>query len=260
VARILVVHLELSEAARLAERLRREGFEAQAFSPRPAAALHALRENPPDAVLIDLTRMPSYGRYVGSELRGYKGTRGIPLVFLNGEAEKTEIVRRLLPDAVFTNWTGVAAAIAKAIRRTGAAPASPNYGSIPAARKLGIVGASVVALLHAPEGFQLPLPEGARIQTRPPGATVLLAFARSVAALGREMPALERHIEEGVRVWVLWPKKASGQAGDLSATHIVEMCKSVGLSAYKTCAVDDVWSAVAVSRSRRRARMAPTRV
>jgi CheY-like chemotaxis protein len=133
VLRILVVHVDFSEAARLAERLRREGLEAQPFSPRPVTAIRALRENPPDAVLIDLTRMPSYGRYVGGELREYQGTRAIPLVFLQGEPEKTEVVRRLLPDAAFTTFTGAGAAVRRAIRHTPAEPSAPQHASVPAA-------------------------------------------------------------------------------------------------------------------------------
>jgi hypothetical protein len=112
----------------------------------------------------------------------------------------------------------------------------------------------VVALLHAPEGFELSLPPGARTQQRAAGATVILCFAPTVAALGREMPALKRYIEDGARGWVLWRKKSSRQSTDVSAVRIVEMCKNLELSAYKTCAVDDVWSAVAVARSRRNTR------
>ena len=49
----------------------------------------------------------------------------------------------------------------------------------------------MVALLHAPEGFEAklaPLPEGARVERRMGNADVILAFVKSVAALGRELP------------------------------------------------------------------------
>jgi hypothetical protein len=47
VRRILVVHFDPLEAVRLAERVRREGFETQPFSERVVAGFRSIRANPP---------------------------------------------------------------------------------------------------------------------------------------------------------------------------------------------------------------------
>jgi CheY-like chemotaxis protein len=251
VRRILVVHFDPLEAVRLAERVRREGFETQPFSERVVAGFRSIRANPPEAILIDLARMPSYGRYIGALLRENQATRTIPLVFLKGEPEKTRMVKTLLPGAVFTSLSRLQASVERAILRKPVSPARPQYAAVPAVKKLGIKTDSKVTLRHAPDGFTLELPEGARFTPRGSEATVVLIFARSIAALGREMPLVKRSTEAGKRLWLLWPKKASGQSGDLSLIPIIEMCKAVGLAAYKTCAVDDVWSGLAVGKARR---------
>ena len=39
---------------------------------------------------------------------------------------------------------------------------------------------------------------------------MVLIFFRNSAALSRELPDLAAMMRKGRRVWVLWPKKASG--------------------------------------------------
>jgi len=46
-------------------------------------------------------------------------------------------------------------------------------------------------------------------------ADVILAFVKSVAALGRELPALAREMQAGRTLWLIWPKKSSALAGNL---------------------------------------------
>ena len=60
-----------------------------------------IRLTQPDVVVIDLDKRPSHGREVGVVLRTTKSTRGIPLVFLGGAADKVAMVRASIPDAVF---------------------------------------------------------------------------------------------------------------------------------------------------------------
>ncbi len=116
-ARILVIHWNAAEAAARAERLRGEGFETSCFTDqRDGAGFRALRENPPDAVVIDLARLPSHGQAVGIALRAQKATRMVPLVFIEADPEKTARVRGLLPDAVFTTWPRIGAALRRALR------------------------------------------------------------------------------------------------------------------------------------------------
>ena len=57
-------------------------------------------------------------------------------------------------------------------------------------------------------------------------------------------------LNEGRKVWVLWPKRAAGTASDLSMPAIREMALGVGLVDYKVCAVDEKWSGMALGKRR----------
>lgn len=252
--RVLIIHWNPGEAAERAERLLRLGFETSWFANQAdGAGFRALRESPPDAVVIDLTRVPSHGQAVGIALRQQKATRMVPLAFIEGDPEKTARVRGLLPDAVFTTWPRIGAALRRALKEPLARPVVPDtfagYSGTPLPKKLRIRESSTVALLHAPDGFEKKL-EGARIQKRTGGADVILTFVKSVAALGRELPALARELREGQTLWLIWPKKASGIASDLGEPKVREMGLAAGLVDYKVCAVDETWSGLAFATRR----------
>ncbi|HMD71019.1 MAG TPA: hypothetical protein VKF41_06720 [Bryobacteraceae bacterium] len=261
-ARVLLIHWNAAEAEARAERLRGEGFETSCFSnQRDGGGFRALRDNPPDAVVIDLARVPSHGQAVGIALREQKATRMVPLVFIEADPEKTARVRGLLPDAVFTTWPRIGAALRRALRGAAgpkdAKPVVPGtfagYSGTPLPKKLRIREGSVVALVHAPEGFEAklaPLPEGARIERRMGNADVTLAFVKSIAALGRELPALAREMQAGRTLWLIWPKKTSALAGDLGEPKVREMGLEIGLVDYKVCAVDETWSGLAFALRR----------
>ena len=248
--RAVVIHYEPAEAALLAQRLRRDGLNAEPYPCVGSKGFRELRENPPDAIVIDLMRLPSYGRTMGALLRETKGTRAIPLVFLEGDPEKTSLVRRALPDAVFARMGGLAAAVRRAVRIAPSDPVVPDSSAVPPARKLRIGEGAAVSLIGAPEGFERLLP-GAQIR-RSRDADIVLLFVKSAPALGRDLPRLAERLPRAL--WVLWPKRKSGASGDLALPAIHEACAPLGLVAYKTCSVDDTWSAAAVARRRGRAR------
>jgi CheY-like chemotaxis protein len=258
--RVLVIHWNAAEAAERGDRLRPEGFEVETFSGPGGDAFRALADNPPDAILIDLTRLPSHGRAVGIAFRQRKATRSAPLVFIEGDAEKTARTRALLPDAVFTTWPKAAVALRRALRQRPAQPVVPDtfasYSGTPLPKKLRIRENSAVALLRAPQGFAAklaPLPEGVRFVRKAGEAEVILAFTTSVAALGRTLPALAAEMREGRALWIVWPKKTSALAGDLGERLVREMGLAAGLVDYKVCAVDETWSGLAFAvRSERR--------
>lgn len=85
--------------------------------------LRALRANPPDAYVIDLSRLPSHGREVAMALRTYTDTRHVPIVFVDGE--KVAKVKTILPDATFTTWGRLKTALPRALRRPQSAPIVP---------------------------------------------------------------------------------------------------------------------------------------
>ncbi len=248
--RALVIHFDLDEARVLAGRVRRDGFDADVYPVRGMSGIGRIRESPPDVVVIDLMRMPSYGRAFGVLLREQKSTRRIPLVFIQGDPEKTRLVRMLLPDAVFTTISRLRESLEKALKKPPAEPVIPDPGRLPAAGKLRIREGSTVCLLHAPANFRTrldPLPARVRFQTAPEDADITLLFVKSAAQLGKELSALTGSLERGRVLWVVWPKRASGVSTDVTMPRIIEYCTSLGLSPNKLCAVDQIWSAIGIA-------------
>jgi len=100
-----------------------------------------------------------------------------------------------------------------------------------------------VRLVDAPEGIETLLPN---VKVTADADTVLL-FVKSAASLFRQLDRFAK----SRRLWVAWPKKASRLASDLSFPRIQDACGSLGLVAYKTCSVDQTWSAAAIAPRRR---------
>jgi len=242
-------------AAERAARLSSEGLDASAYPALGPRAFREIRANPPDAILIDLTELPSYGRAMAVLLREQKSTRNIPLVFLKGDPEKAARVREVLPDAVFATWPKVAPVILRAIARAPAKAAAPNVAGIPLVKKLRIAEDSAVAILEAPGNIREilgPLPEGVRIQKRLGEADLALFFVKSGAALGRALPRLSAQMTPGKTLWICWPKRTSSIPCDLSLTSIREMVRPYDMIDSKICAVDATWSGTAITRRRHR--------
>ena len=218
--RVVVVHYDLDEAAALADRLRRDGLDAEPYRFLGAKGFRQLRADPPEAVIIDLMRMPSYGRAMGAMLRETKSTRAIPLVFLEGDPGKTALVRQTLPDAVFAPLARLAKATRRAARTAPADPAVPDSRGVPIATKLRIGDGDAVSLIGAPLDSAA-RPSGASIR-RSPDAGIVLLFVKSAAALSRELPKLAARPPRAL--WILWPKRASKVASDLSLPRIHDAC------------------------------------
>lgn len=246
--RVVVVHYEAAEAAALAARLRREGFDAEPYPHLGPKGFRELRASPPGAVLIDLMRMPSYGRAMGAMLREQKGTRQIPIVFLEGDPAKTALVKELLPDAGFATLPRLAAVLRRVAARPPASPVVPNSRAVPVATKLRIRKGASVGVVGGPEDFTV---KGVELERGRRDADVVLVFAKTVATLGREMRTFA-DLPRGRALWVVWPKRTSRAAAEVSMARIHEICAPLGLVAYKTCAVDETWSAAAVAKRRPR--------
>jgi hypothetical protein len=261
VARVLLVHWKAEEAEPHVADLRKAGHEVRVLSQQGEPGMRTLADDPPDAAVIDLGRLPSQGGAVGIALRQRKGTREVPLLFIEGDPERTARVRALLPDASYTTWGGLVRALGEAAKdRPPRKPVVPGtmagYSGTRLPKKLGIRPGSAVALLGAPEGFAEqtlgPLPEGASVRTdaRSPYRVGLL-FARSQAELARRFPAAAKALGEPGALWILWPKKASGVASDLDEKTVRAFGLARGLVDYKIAAVDATWSGLCFARRRR---------
>lgn len=247
------LHLILSpadEREKRAARLRQAGYEVR-LEPEPGPELlKALSLRPPDAVVIDLSRAPSLGRDIALALRAKKATRRIPLVLVGGEKGKVEQVKELLPDAHFTEWSGIRSALKHAIAHPTASPVVPGsvmagYSGTPLAKKLGIKPGMTLALVHAPAGFARTLgelPKGAKLGRGEQGRCGLaLWFMKSAQELVRDMPRIAT-IGGRCPVWIVWPKKRPGRMTGVGENQIRAAGLRAGLVDYKVCSIDDDWS------------------
>jgi CheY-like chemotaxis protein len=260
-SRIVVLHPKPDDVAAGVATLRRAGHDVGVLWPDGMPGLARLRKDPPNAIVIDLTRQPSQGRALATALRQLKPTRGVPLVFIEGDPEKTARVKAALPDAVYTSWRGIRGAVRRALRRPPEEPVVPGtmdgYSGTPLPRKLGIRNGSRVALLGAPPRFERtlgPLPEGAALRRDArKAANVILLFVKSRADLGKRFAGAARAMGEPGALWVVWPKKASGLATDLGANEVRDFGLTSGLVDYKIAAIDATWSGLCFARRKRKA-------
>jgi hypothetical protein len=118
-----------------------------------------------------------------------------------------------------------------------------GYSGTPLPRKLGIKPGYRVALLGAPDGFELQMPEDVSVRRRAGGRVdVILTFHTSRAELERRLPALRAMMEPAAGLWIAWPKRASKVATDITEDVLREIALPTGLVDNKVCAVDETWS------------------
>ena len=256
--RVVLIDWSPTWAARHAQWLRGAGYEVEAHAPRSGSELKPLQDRPPHAFVIDLGRLPSQGCAVAVFLRGRRATRGVPIVFADGEPEKVARVRGLLADATYTEWQGIRRALKRALAAPPPRPLVPStmagYSGTPLPKKLGFRPGSRVALLGAPPGFEGrlgALPEGVSLQRRAsPRPRVIVLFAQSRGDLARRFPAAARALSEGGALWIAWRKRASGAKTDLGERAVRAFGLQAGFVDYKICAIDETWSGLCFARRR----------
>ncbi|MEJ2582919.1 MAG: hypothetical protein P8127_15000 [Acidobacteriota bacterium] len=245
-------------AAELEATLEAAGFTVDAGA-LDGPGLRALGQSTPDAVVIDLGRLPSQGRDVGISLRSAKGSRGTPLVFVDGAQDKVARTREILPDAVYASADDLASAVRQAIAEPPADPVVPGsnfagYAGTPLPKKLGVRQNSRLALVGAPADFmatlgKLPAGVGVNSQTDP-DAEVTLWFLTSRTELEEGIDRMAE-IAGGGRLWVCWPKKSSGISSDVTQPTVRAIGLAAGLVDFKICAIDATWSGLCFTRRKK---------
>jgi hypothetical protein len=252
-AAITVICWNAAEGRARAATLRQAGFKVllQSESRQGPAILRKLREEPPDALVIGLDRLPMQGRDVGVVIRTGKPTRQIPIVFAGGDPVKVERVRQMLPDAAYTPWTGVAAAIERAIAEPKLNPVVPRsnlagYSGTPLLKKLGIKPSCCVALLGEPDNFvELfgEIPDGVRlVSSILPDTKLAIWFVRSAAELAAQVDSVAAALAGRGNLWICWAKRTSPLATDVCENDVRAAGLAAGLVDYKVAAIDADWS------------------
>jgi len=126
--------------------------------------------------------------------------------------------------------------------------ATAGYSGTPLPKKLGIRAGARVLLDSAPEGFEVDtlgeLPDGVVVHRRAGQAAydVVVVFRADASTFRRHLDRDIARITTDGRLWVAWPKKASGVLTDLSDTVVRTECLAAGVVDTKVCAIDDTWS------------------
>ena len=250
-----------ADAARHAAELRRAGYRVIADPlENPGGAVRYFRELNPDAVVIDLDRLPSHGRELGMSLRASKSTCHLPLIFVGGVAEKIDPIRAAIPGAVFAAWDDVVAAIERAMSQpleprltSRELPRPTGPGSLE--RKLDIKAQTHFAIV-APSGdaswlseLLASVPDGAVTQHRIDSSTTLALFVVSTRRdLAHAFTLARKSLPTDASFWIIHPKQTSLLASDFNQDDVREAGLGHGFVDYKVCAVDKDWSALKFAR------------
>jgi CheY-like chemotaxis protein len=253
--RVRLIHVKAAEGKETAALLRKAGYQV-AFEPVTPALLKKLRDKPPDALVIDLSRTPSHGRDVAVAVRHWKATRHVPILFVDGDPEKVSRIEKLVPDAVYTPASRLRSALKRAIAHPPQEPVKTasvlaGYSGTPLPKKLGIKPGFTVGLVGAPSDFSRTLgrlPQGATLR-QPAGGRcdLLMWFPASTNELERKVERMGAATGPG-GIWIAWPKQSSGVETDLTQTAVRKAGLDHGLVDYKICAIDATWSGLKFAR------------
>jgi len=173
------------------------------------------------------------------------------MVFIDGEPEKVEVIRKLLPDAVYASRARLRSAVREALANRPASPVVPaqmmeRYGSRTAAQKLGIRAGATVAVIDPPRNYPAAvgeIPAGAAFEESPDTACeVTLWFVHDAAACLEALPEMRR-LAARTKLWILWRKGSS-----VTQPLLRESAAAVGLVDYKICSVGGAWSGMLFAR------------
>lgn len=206
----------------------------------------------PDAVVIDLSRLPSQGRDLAVMIRARAGTRQIPIVFVEGAEEKVAAIRGLLPDAEFTTWAELTPALTRVVDSNEKVFLSQSsvfaaYSQKPLAAKLGIKPGHRVCLIGETDdllGDPKNLPAMVEISNDIlDDADLYLLCLRSKTELSSKLALITTMVKKSP-TWVGWPKKTANIKSDLNQSIVREQCMAVGMVDYKICSINETWSAL----------------
>ena len=251
--RIRLLSSNAPEVATILELLRGAKFQVEFDEKFRPALFRAWRQHPPFAFVIDLSRLPSQGREIAIALRQSPRTRSVPILFVNGEADKVEAIRSVLPDAVYCTTKDLIETLTTAKQLPDAiTPAAmmERYASRTAIQKLGITEKSSIVLIDPPRNVTTvlgDLPRGAQFVEE--DGDVTLYFATSPDELRAAMSDL-RKLAAKTKLWILWRKKSAPGHSGVTESLVRETGRDLGLVDYKICSVDKTWSAMLFARKR----------
>jgi len=247
---VSLVHWKAEEAQSLIDLMESAGYAVHYAGDQKGMRMSELRELDPVAAVIDLTRMPSYGRYWAAEVRSSRSLKHLPLVFVDGDAQRVERCRAALPDATFTSRDELTEILERVMPVADpVTPARMMASTRPTAEKLGIKANACVAVFDAPRGYAKvigALPSGASFEEEPAEVLpVTLWFVREPDVYLAGLREMKKRAAKS-KLWVLYPKQKKGKAsGGITQFVVRDAALKVGLVDYKICSVDETWTGMA---------------
>lgn len=250
---VRLLHWNASEAVAIQDLLLKAGFQVDYDQTFDSVSMRKLRENPPAVFVIDLSRLPSYGREIAIARRQSPKTRQVPIVFLEGAPEKVKLIHDVLHDATYCTHIELINTL-KNIQpaQTFVKPVTmmDRYGSRTTAQKLGIIEGSTVALINPPRNITAVLDEfPGGIELVEQDGAVTLCFVNSADSLRADMSHV-RGWATKTKLWILWRKKSAPGHDGVTDRLVRETGVDLRLVDYKICSVDKTWSAMLFARKR----------
>ena len=247
---VKLIHWKAHEIKERENILKSAGYQVDSDLSGGAGLIKALASDPPDAIVIDLSRLPSQGRDFALLVRKRKSIRNIPIVFVEGDPEKISKIKELLPDAWYTTWREISEKLKHAIDHSPTDPIVPDsafagYAGKPLVEKLGIKSDMTVAVINQPPDFYRnldPIPPGVKIISgKSKLCDLTIWFCRSTGELEAQITDIVGQSSYGP-VWIAWPKQKSALASDITQQAVRQTGLDHGLVDYKISSFDATWS------------------
>jgi hypothetical protein len=190
---------------------------------------------------------------VAAEIRATKSLRHIPIVFVDGAADKVERIRKELPDAVYISRARLVSALkrVKPLFDPVAPPRMMDRTDRTTAEKLGIKAGARVALIDPPPDYLRvlgKLPKDVSLEEEADDTLPLtLWFVREPDTYLAGLTGIRKRALTS-RIWIVYPK--GRQASGLTQGLIREAALAIGLVDYKICSVNEVWTGLLFTRKK----------
>ncbi len=250
---IRLIHWNQAEAKQKAQILQSAGYTV-CYEQLTLQKLKELKSNPPDAIVIDLTRLPMQGRDIAITIRHNKATRNVPLIFVEGESQKLVHVKTQFPDATYTDYDQIQSTLKRTLAHAPKVAVVPTsifeqYKDAPLAKKLGIKPNTTISLINPPPDFIETLgklPDDTTItKNANEKADIVIWFTKTWNDLETNISNIVTSLTLTAKLWIAWPKKQSEDiVTNLTQVTVRKMGLAHGLVDYKICAVNKTWSAL----------------
>jgi len=250
-SKIHLIHWQKGESEKYAFELKQAGHDVDFTLPSNAQFFKSIRANPPDVMIIDLSRLPSQGRDIAINLRSQKSIQKIPVIFVEGDSQKIADIQQIIPDALYTHWDNIEAALKQIFLNPPQIIKQDSvfsvYANTPLLKKLTIQQNMRICLINSPVDFvnQLGvLPENVSfLYELDPNCQLIIWFVTQTAELDSFLPEIANVCQKTKsRLWICWQKKAKATAGEVTQYMVREKGLALGLVDYKICSIDPIWS------------------